>query len=173
MYARGQSGASRQAVVGVLAVVACAACAAMLVLLRAAQGGVENVKAAFELLDTDKALAQKYLTAQAQAIEPSSGDIEARSYEFLNSALGRYALPSDSVSYGDISELPGGGGTMRVEIACNSVPLSSVIGFVRDVETGRKNLGLLSADIQRADDTKDLWDVNLTYLAVIRAKSRT
>jgi len=173
MYAKTIGGLSRRNALAAVALVAAVALIAALYLAQAVRRTAADADAAFARLQNDKASADKYRQASGASVKLSADVIEARSNDFLLQTLSRNSLPATNVQYSNPAARAGGLEMMEIDIECDGVQLASVVNFLRQVETGRRNLALLEANLDKADPARDAWSVHLKYAAFIQAKSRT
>jgi len=178
MYARTIGGLTRQRALGVVAVMTLLAGAGLLLLRQAAAQSVRDEHAAAARLRDAGAAAARYAFLAAEEVKLSGDPVEARSNEALMAALGNNGLlgPADQrqISYDEPEDTSDGRQRLRINIQCGDVPLAGIIGFLRELESARKNLALLSVEIGRDKPAVDSWDVHFVYGAVIsrQAKSR-
>ncbi len=173
MYVRPMGGQSRRGTL--LWLGAAAAVVALAAAGLSYWGGLAAEKAnqAARRLGEVKTLAGEYASAKASAMRLSADVDDARSSEFINNALRQNGINEvELIEYGEAKELPGALEMRKTTIKCNNVRLMGVVGFLRQMETGRDNLALLDADLTRQNSPADSWQMNLVYGALIQARSR-
>ena len=176
MYSRAVGGTSRSAALAVMAAIVIVVGLSVLLLRHAAASSAQEADAVLARYAEVKDLAERYAAASAVSMKPSTDLSEARSSEFLTQALKRNRMSDlvGTLNYGDPKEIPPTGLQMvENEIECSNVPLSSVTGFLRDVEANRPNLALVQAELELEDPSVDSWRMHVWYGAIIQAKSRT
>jgi hypothetical protein len=133
----------------------------------------ENANQAAGRLGEVKTLAGEYESAKASAMRLSADVDDARSSVFINNALRQNGVTElQEIAYGEPKELPGALEMRKTTIKCSNVRLMGVVGFLREMETGRDNLALLDAELTRQNSPADSWQMDLDYGALIQAKSR-
>ncbi len=173
MRPRIYGGASKQGILAALAVAAVAAGVTAASLRQMALNAAAEAGTLTSMLEADRGLARDYLAVSARELKPSEDVVEARSNDFLRAALIKFNLPVDGVEYGDPEEMASGGQSLRIHVNCDAVRLDSVLPLMSYLEANRRNWVLVSATLDVAEEDKGLWNVRLTYGAVIRARSRT
>jgi len=117
----------------------------------------------------DVALAAKFRKLSAEAIAFSADTNEARSSTFLQGVVQHAHVNAPSI-YSDAEETSGSLTRIKTHVDCDGTPLASIVSLVREIESGRANLALLSAFMERQEGASDSWNARLVYLALIRAK---
>lgn len=175
MYAKTLLGVPKQRVLAAFAAALLVSLAAFLFLSSAMTGTAADETTAIERLQGDTAALEMYAARTAVAATVSADPVEARANEFLMSVLGSNGISDRSIDYDQSAELPDGRQPLKINVQCNKARLASVLGFMREVEQGRRNLVLLSTEIKRDNASQDVWDAHFVYGAVItpQARSRT
>ena len=177
MYSRTITG---QRVLALTAVVTLLTGVGLLMLRQAVGRGADDQKALLARLQQEKQMAQRYALLADEQMEPSANPSEARSRDQLIAALNNNGLAAQggtaegSIAYDNPEVLPDGREKLRVNIQCNGAPLDGLLRFLREIESSRRNLTLLSYDMAREKADQDSWNAHFVYGAVIlrQAKSR-
>jgi hypothetical protein len=175
MYAKTVLGVSKQRALAALTVVTLLSCAAFLFLSNVVKQKAAEEATAIERLRNDSAVLERYTVRSVVAATVSADPVEARANEFLMAALGSNGISDRSIDYDQPVDLADGRQTLKINVQLNKARLASVLGFMREVEKERRNLVVLSAQIERENASQDVWNAHLVYGAVITpaAKSRT
>jgi len=179
MYRAAMGALSRQRALTVLAALALVAGVGLIVLGQATKRAAADRQTAVDRLREVQTLALHYDELLAGEMKVSADPLEARSNEMLIAALDNAGLaaPADQrqISYDDLEDTGDGRQKLRINIDCRAVALSGVIGFLNEIDSGRKNLVLLSAEVSREKPAVDSWDAHFVYGALIapQAKSRS
>ncbi|MHC4714003.1 MAG: hypothetical protein ACYTAN_12160 [Planctomycetota bacterium] len=122
-------------------------------------------------LAEDSGLAARYLRASERKLVFSKDKTEANSEEFIAGALGAHGVKTENVLYGDPGEeATGKYALVENKIDVKSATFAGLVSFLRQVETERPQLSLLSADVDGKG--KDNWSGQLVYVAFIPATPR-
>ena len=165
------SGSPKRAVLAALVILAGACAASSIYHGRAAVKAWREKDEATRRLAEDNALARRFRRASDSALAISSNITEARSIEFLNTALRRNGIPP-AIDPGDPKEAGDQFDKIETKVTLENVDLSSVVNFLRQVQAQRPNLSLLRLSITRKEGAQDVWDADVTFGALIPARSR-
>lgn len=119
--------------------------------------------------DTD--LAARYLRAGERKLVISKDLSEAHSEEFILGGLIAHHVTHGELTLGDPGETVGKYAPLEITIDVKSAGLSGLVSFLRQVETERPQLSLLSANVDRQGE--DNWSGKLVYVALIPATPRS
>lgn len=158
----------RRVVLSVLVLVAVVAGVALSYLQTMAVTAQNGAEQARKRLDDDIALATRYKSMSTEMLEVSDDVTAARSSGFLQEALRRNGIASPGISSDEPRQVSDNIARIDTTVTFGYSSLSAVVGFLREVETGRSNLSLVEVTLDR-DGSADRWDSpGIKYAALVR-----